>query len=178
MPISNIKPATPHSNNGHSVSRLLRTVSYERNRLEMIIEALAGLAFRKGHVRDIAKEMSRRNPDWIVEKPEEAVTRTINNHCAEAQDFGVRGQSVLFKRVEPATYQLEEGIIWHDFIGHDQQLRWTSPAQQLLWERYSKAQRDNSIEWTNRKLFEQLVDFAVYLQRPDAQTFLQKWDVQ
>ncbi len=177
MPLYNSRSTPTGQPSRNDIAAMLRTLHYSRNKLEMVIEALAGLPFCKGHVREIAKEMKRRTPEWTIAKPEEAVTRTINNHCAEAQDFRTRGQKALFKRVDSATYQLLPGVKWYDHIGHDGTARWDYPVEALLWGQFCAASTSKQHDWSSAPLAQRLVQFANYLQQPDVRARLKKHSV-
>ncbi len=72
--------------------------------LDDIIDVLSTLG-GKGHVRDIARRISK-SRDRDVEAMEQTITRCINNYCSDARDFDKDGSYDIFARIEPGTYRL------------------------------------------------------------------------
>ena len=103
-----------------------------RTWLDDIVDILMHRPNGQAEVKAIAFGIMRTDRD-VGAKPNQTITRTINNHCSDANDALPEVKSDLFERVARATYRLRSWPDRPDLI-EIQGVKFDDDAHQSTWE--------------------------------------------
>ncbi len=104
----------------------------KRTWLEDIAHALLRRPYGSGEVDAISLAIKHGERD-VGDNLESTVTRTINNHCINAQDVNGKVKHPLFKRIAPATYTLLSYPEMPDLL-EIQNIQFTEPGFKQAWD--------------------------------------------
>lgn len=134
----------------------VESLPLHRTWLDDIVDILIHQPNGVAEVEAIANAMMRTDRD-VRARPQETITRRINNYCSDANDTSKKVRFDLFERVAPGTYRLR-GWPKRPNLIDIQNIEFDDPAYQIVWELFLRLVKEKVPEKvksaSNRRLLE------------------------
>lgn len=156
------------------LASLINELPIQRSWQHMICVILDGSPSKTAHVSTIAREVRIRFPYAVVDSLEETITATLIDSCENSKNADKKPSGFMFRRVEPATYQLRKRFsVAEDLVGQ-RRVAWEDKTIGYLWLVFGKKRKATGDGWGGLPLSQRLAQFAVYLRQPRVQERLKR----